>query len=106
MGRRTRGVLFVLLWINMFQIIIASVVVAASTFAVQMLIFRKTARKILRLIPLFVVGLLYTAAIILFTLDFFKSGGYLFNTLIALIISSVGTAMLVADAVAWLVEKV
>ncbi len=90
----------------MFKIIIASVVFAAGAFALQMLLFRKTERKILRLILLFVVGLLYAAAIILFALDIGKNGGYLFNTLIALIISWIATVMLVADAAAWLVEKV
>lgn len=90
----------------MFKIIIASIVVAAATFVLQMLLFHKTERKILRFIPLFVVGLLYVVAIILFVLDFSKSGGYLFNTLMALIISWIGTVALVADAAAWLVEKV
>ena len=90
----------------MFKIIIASVAVAAATFVLQMLLFHKTERKILHFIPAFAVGLLYTAAIILFVLDLGKSGGYLFNSLIALIISWIGTVALVADAAAWLIEKV
>ena len=83
-----------------------ALVFAAVIFAAQTVLFRKTERKVLHFLPLIVIGVLYAAALVLFLSDLDRTGGFLMNTLVALILTGAATLALLADGVAWLIEKV
>ncbi len=85
---------------------IIAIAVAAVMFGLQSRLIRATDRKVLQLIPVFLLAAAYITALAMFILDRAGMGGAYFNWVYALIISAVTTAALIGDGVAWLYEKV
>ncbi|MBQ8509523.1 MAG: hypothetical protein IJ493_06400 [Clostridia bacterium] len=90
----------------MFRVILTAILYAVIVFAAQSMLFGKTARTILQLIPLFFVGMVYIACACLIVYDLNTGSGYLFITEMTLCAILINTAGLAAVGVAWLIEKV
>ena len=85
---------------------ITAIDVAAVMFVLQSRLIRATYRKVLQLIPVFLLAAAYITALAMFILDRAGMGGAYFNWVCALVISAVTTAVLVGDGVVWFYEKV
>ena len=92
---------------SMEKVILISIPFAVAVFAVQTLLFSKTSRTIIHLIPIFVIGMFYLTALGLVISDIAAPSGCVkMNTLYALILAVADTVALIADGTAWLIEKV
>ncbi len=84
-----------------------TLLIAAATFALQSFLFQKCTRTIFHLIPVILIGCVYLSALGLFLADILlPSGGYRFYAAMSFLITGVNTVALIADGVAWLIEKV
>ena len=91
----------------MEKVILIAIPFAVGIFAVQTLLFRKSSRTIVHLIPVFAVAAVYLAALGLLISDIVAPSGCVkMNTLYALILASADTVALTAVGIAWLIEKV
>ena len=87
----------------------SGVIYAGGIFILQRILFARTSRKGLHCIPLYLIGFVYLFAIGCFlydTLGFSVHDGFLFYTLMAWILLGINTIALLADGIAWLIEKV
>ncbi len=92
-------------------VILISIVYAALLFFIQTMLFKKSSKKILRVIPLLMIGVVYLAALALPFVDNYmaevgRNDGYSFYTFISLCVAGINTVGLLSTGVAWLVEKV
>lgn len=91
----------------MEKVILLAIPAAVGIFAVQTMLFRKTSRTLIHLIPVLVVAAVYLAALGLVISDVVAPAGCVkMNTLYALILSAADTVALIAVGAAWLIEKV
>lgn len=91
----------------MEKVILIAIPFAVGIFAVQTLLFRKSSRTIVHLIPVFAVAAGYLAALGLLISDIVAPSGCVkMNTLYALILAAADTVALTAVGIAWLIEKV
>ena len=91
--------------------VIIAIIYAAALFTVQTLLFRKTKKRLLHLLPLAVIALVYLVALCLPIADTVMTGlgrndGYAFYSFAAMLTAGINTVGLIADGAAWLVEKV
>ncbi len=91
----------------MEKVILIALPFAVGIFAVQNLLFCKTSRTLIHLIPILVIGIFYLAALGLVIYDTVAPSGCVkMNTLYALILAAADTVALIAVGIAWLIEKV
>ena len=91
----------------MEKVILIAIPFAVGIFAVQTLLFRKSSRTIVHLIPVCAVAAVYRAALGLLISDIVAPSGCVkMNTLYALILAAADTVALTAVGIAWLIEKV
>ena len=90
----------------MTKVFIFSCIWGAAVFFLQKLLFEKTSKRILHFIPLMIIGAVYTVSIILWISELYVDSGFLFHTLLGWILAGLNTTALVADGIAWLIEKV
>ncbi len=86
------------------------IIYAAIVFAAQILLFRKTQKRLLHLLPLAVIALAYLIALCLPIADTVMTGlgrndGYNFYSFAALLTAGINTCGLIGDGIAWLLEK-
>lgn len=91
--------------------VIIAIIYAAALFAAQTLLFRKTEKRLLHMLPLAVITLVYLVALCLPMADTVmtelgRNDGYSFYSFAALLSAGINTCGLIGDGVAWLVEKV
>ena len=91
----------------MGKIILLAIPIAVGIFAVQTMLFRKTSKMLIHLIPVFAVAAVYLAALGLVISDVIAPSGCVkMNTLYAWILSAGDTVALIAVGAAWLIEKI
>jgi len=93
------------------MLIVIAVLYAVLLFVCQMILFRKTPRRIHHMIPLIVIGGVYLAALLLPAADGImaalgRNDGYSFYAFAAWITAGINTLGLAANGIAWLIEKV
>jgi len=93
------------------MLILLAVLYAVIVFVVQTMLFRHTSGKMIRMIPLMVIGAGYLIAVLLpladqVMIELGRNDGYAFYSFAALIAAGINTLGLIADGAAWLIEKV
>lgn len=91
------------------KLICITALYAAGIFLLQRILFLKTSKTIFHCFPLYIIYFVYlaTAGCFLYdTLGFSSHDGFLFRSLMAWIIIGINTAALLADGIAWLIEKI
>lgn len=79
---------------------------AMLVLGVQLALCLKSKKKIIKRIPIFIIGWVYIVALILCLLDVLNgSGGVAIWSIFAFIISIANTVTLAADGIAWIVYK-
>lgn len=82
------------------------IIYAIIVFGIQFILCHKADRKTVKLIPAYIIVLLYVAAIVLCLADVMNGhGGVAIWIIFAFIIAIVNTVALVADIIAWVVYK-
>lgn len=90
----------------MFRTIFLCSILAIIVFGIQMALCLKANKKVLKLIPAYIIIALYAMAIVLCLVDVLDgSGGVAIWMIFAFIISIADTVALIADIVAWVVYK-
>ncbi len=80
---------------------------AVIAFSLQSFLFKKCSRPIFHLLPVIGIVCIYLISFGLFLVDVIEpSGGFLGFKFFSYIITAVNTVALLADGVAWLIEKV
>jgi hypothetical protein len=91
----------------MEKVVLIAMSFAVGVYAVQTMLFRKSSRTCIHLIPVFAIGIIYLLALGLAVSDLvMPSGCVKMNTLYALILAAADTVALFADGTAWLIEKI
>ncbi len=93
------------------MLIFIAIIYAVLLFTVQTILFQKTTKKILHMIPLLIIGLVYFAALLLpfadkVMMELGRNDGYSFYSFVASLVAGINTLGLAADGTVWLIEKV
>ena len=90
----------------MIRTIILCSILAVIVFSIQLMLCFKTAKKATKLIPAYIIMILYIGALIMYLVDVLNGrGGVAIWMIFAFIISIANTVALIADAVAWVVYR-
>lgn len=85
------------------QVILICTSMAALVFAGQFVLCRKVQKPILRFLPLFAIGAVYLTAGLCFLSELLGTqGGVAIGVIFAFLLLVIGTIMLAADLLAWL----
>lgn len=91
---------------NIMNKIIIAIVVASVFFVFQSQLIRRTNKKVLQLIPLYIIFAAYISSIVIFFVDYNINSGVHFYGIVAFVIAATATVALIGAGIAWLYEKV
>jgi len=90
----------------MFKIVLIALAFAAVMFGLQRLVFDKSERRLVHLVPVFITIAVYAVSVGLCVFNELNPTGFMFYTFVGIITAAVNTAGLVGVGIAWLIEKV